>query len=480
MYPFFEFIWKTESEKGHYISMNMIHEEVSKSGAEYLLHMEDDWHFVQKRNYVTESLKILGEDKKIGQVLFNINYAEIELSKRRCGGGILKRAKDGTRYYIHEHYDTNTKEYSNFLERNKGVGTCGYWPHFSFRPSVLKTSMLKEVGSFFNTAHFEMQYAIEYTSRGYKSAFFDTFCCIHTGKKTWENNGINSYHLNKTGQFTLTDETLFINVISDNKTKEGIERWKEFKENAKDKLPYCIRHIPKKVNGLDSFEKKIFYGNNFNYLRSIINKIMINLSLFRENKSKYMMLLKDNVVLVNDFNKIFPKLVSAIKSKNYDFIMLDNKENQDKKDLEIIEQKMTVNLETCYGYLISETGIKKILDHIEINRVQNVNYLDNMTDFKTYKLNKSLYTIKQIKEQVPNSNFVKLEGYTFYSQLDSFGHDIGFYGKKSVEEYKEICDREGGVCFNTLGYIKDKTESEENYIYLPTSTKASDGLYVKN
>ena len=52
--------------------------------------------------------------------------------------------------------------------------------------------MLEDVGPFYNTGHFEMQYAYEYVDRGYSSAFIDTFCSIHIGKKTWEKNGINS------------------------------------------------------------------------------------------------------------------------------------------------------------------------------------------------------------------------------------------------------------------------------------------------
>lgn len=185
-YPFFTYIFKTEDQKGHYVSMNMIRDEAIKHNIEYLLHMEDDFHYVYKTDYITKSLKILVDNDRLGQVLFNRNYAEIEPYKRRIPGGFLKTTKDGTRYLIHEHYDPDSKEYHEFTNRHKNHGTCGYWPHFSFRPSMLKVSMLKDVGSFYNTGHFEMQYANEYNALGYKSAFFDTFSCIHIGKKTWE------------------------------------------------------------------------------------------------------------------------------------------------------------------------------------------------------------------------------------------------------------------------------------------------------
>jgi len=475
-YPFFEYIWKNEDQKGHYVSMNMIRDYALENNAEYLLHMEDDFHFIQKRNYVGDSLKIFNEDKKIGQVLFNINYAEVELSKRKCKGGFLKKAKDGSRYYIHEHYDTNSKEYANFLEKYKGYGTCGYWPHFSFRPSIIKTDVLKDVGSYFNTAHFEMQYAIEYVAHGYVSAFFDAFCCIHTGKKTWENNGINSYHLNKTGQFTLSNDELYVNIISN----KDVNEWKIFKENAIDKLPYFIRVMPKQVTALDDYERKAFYKNNFNYLRSIINPIAQTLSLLRNNKSKNMMVLKQNVSFVNNFNMIFPILLQLIKNTDYDFISFDSHKSDNSSALHLIKLDKNINLELSNGYMISDKGIQKILDHIELNRIPNIDYLNNIVDFKAFALNQSIFAINPPNIIQTDDKFLDLPGYTFYSQLDSFGGDICHVGLKTIEEYKDVCEKENGSCFNTLGYIKHKLDTEENFIYLPGSVKACQGLYVKN
>ena len=57
--------------------------------------------------------------------------------------------------------------------------------------------------------------------------------------------------------------------------------------------------------------------------------------------------------------------------------------------------------------------------------------------------------------------------------------DIGFFGQRSPEDLKKICDEKGGLCFNTLGYIKHKVNPEKDFIYLPNSTKPSEGLYVK-
>ena len=97
-------------------------------------------------------------------------------------------------------------------------------------------------------------------------------------------------------------------------------------------------------------------------------------------------------------------------------------------------------------------------------------------------LNKQLYTFIDEESHIEQEQleFEPLEGYTFYSQMDSFGDDIGFYGQQTMEEYKNICERENGKCFNTLGYVKSQVTPEQNFIYLPTSRTSNAGLYVKN
>lgn len=480
-YPFFNYIFKNESQKGHYVSMNIIREETINKNTKYVLHMEDDWHYVQKRNYISESIKILNDDDKIGQVLFNKNYAEIEPYKKRIGGGVHKKTKDGMRYVVHEYYDTESKEYKDFIERNKGVGTCGYWPHFSFRPSMLKIDVYKNVGLFYNTAHFEMQYAIEYIKLGYISAYLDTFSSIHIGKKTWETNGQNSYHLNKTGQFTLSDDTLTINVMSDNKNHQI---WKQFKENAKDLLPYYIRHIPKTIKGLNDYQKKIFNENNFNYIRSILSPIAINIELIKSTKSKFMLLLNENVTFGNNFNTLFKNLIEMMKNnKEYDIVFFDKWENGDGDDKDqlkfIANERQFINLESFGCYIISLGGIVKIIKHIMQNGVKDINYLDGLK-LNSYILNKPLFVFNGIHENIVHDTFRELDGYKFYSQLDSCGNDLGYYGEKTIDELRNICEENNGKGFNTLGWVKKSVVGENEFIYLPNSSKTSDGFYCKN
>ena len=93
---------------------------------------------------------------------------------------------------------------------------------------------------------------------------------------------------------------------------------------------------------------------------------------------------------------------------------------------------------------------------------------------------KKIYTVTDIQTNENKYQVKQLEGYKFYSQQDSFGEDIGYFGNKTVEELKEICDKEGGKAFNTLGYVKKKACEEKDFIFLPTSTTIEAGMYVKN
>lgn len=188
-YPFMNYVFKTEDQKGHVESMNMILDLITEKDIDYLVHIEDDFHFIMKQDYIGRAIKILEEDSELGQVLFNRNYLEIEPFKMRVVGG-QAREVDDIRYLVHEHPDGVRKDGLNNY----------YWPHFSFRPCVMKASMLRDVGRFVKTKHFEMEYAHRYVAKGYKTGFFDEFNCIHIGKKTWE-PGLNSYQLNNVSQF---------------------------------------------------------------------------------------------------------------------------------------------------------------------------------------------------------------------------------------------------------------------------------------
>ena len=202
-YPFFEFIWKDRSEKGHARSMNMLLDQVATP---YWLHLEDDWQFFATGRYIDRARAVLDDDASIGQVLFNRNYGET-LEDRGCPGGDVRRtARDGTRYRLHQHHAEGTPAYDAvFADLPPGATTHVWWPHFSLRPSLMRTDPIREIGRFdTDHDHFELDFAHRYAAAGHRSAFFDSIHCLHTGPLTKDRGPErlpNAYELNGEPQF---------------------------------------------------------------------------------------------------------------------------------------------------------------------------------------------------------------------------------------------------------------------------------------
>ena len=180
--------------------MNII---VDRVNTPYLFHMEDDWKYVNKQKYITECLEIL-QIKEVGQVLINFNYSETGDDWNIMGGEYKTVIPSCSDFYIHEYYPP--EEMHKFVKKyGNGVKNCAYWPHFSFRPSLVKTSVFKKIGKFSETvSHFEMDYAYKYIKEGYVSVFLDNINCLHTGRLTSErftNEKLNAYQLNNISQF---------------------------------------------------------------------------------------------------------------------------------------------------------------------------------------------------------------------------------------------------------------------------------------
>ncbi|AYV80743.1 MAG: glycosyltransferase family 2 [Harvfovirus sp.] len=211
MYPFFEIIWKGIEDKGHLKSMNMI---INLVKSPYLLHLEDDWLFIEKKNYIKPALEILNQEKiflledvpsylnkTIKQVLFNKNYSET--LHRKIYGGYKAITSYGFNYIIHEHVPVKDDiNYKNAVNKYNKMN-CIYWPHFSFRPSIIKTDIFDIVGQFSDkgAVFFEMDFAFRYTEKNFISCFYDNINLIHMGKKTFEKNDTtkkNAYELNQT------------------------------------------------------------------------------------------------------------------------------------------------------------------------------------------------------------------------------------------------------------------------------------------
>ena len=244
MYPFFEFGLKPLELKGHPKSMNMIIDTVNTP---YLFHMEDDWMFFNKRNYITDCLDVLSQRDDIKQCLINKNYGETA-ETINIKGGEFHVTLNGLRYYIHEMPNSEEEKEKWIMKHGANVCHCNYWPHFSFRPSLIKTSIFKTLGSFDeNVSHFEMDYSRRYISKGWVSAFLEGIYCIHIGRLTserFDNDKLNAYDLNEEVQFTAKEKKVSLNDFDLNLKTFVVnldrreDRWQKFQENAKNIISF--------------------------------------------------------------------------------------------------------------------------------------------------------------------------------------------------------------------------------------------------
>ncbi len=491
LYPFFEFIMKTPSEKGHYISMNMILDKLNDE-TEYLLHLEDDFHFIESRNYVQDSIDVLKSNEKLGQVAFNLNYAEIEPHKQRIGGGQKHTTQNGVRYRIHEHIKDNTPEYNAFMERNDHRLNSAYWPHFTFRPSVHRVKTLRDIGLFYRTEHFEMEYAKEYIAWGYETAFLDTFSSLHIGKKTWEKNKENAYNLNQESQFgapsddeisvaskySLTGPNNNIKVIH---KQDQLQQWREFKEQMRKINPrYNYRRIEiEPITTLPTHLMKTF--NNGKISSETINLAIAHSKEWSET-TDFTTILDYNIELRPDFDVQIERILKNINPDEHQLIYLgfeqDNISSNENVDLVPINSKSKTLL-AC-GYIISKVGAKKL--NVKLRDVQFDSsikqFIANALDGNVWQLSNSLITTNAVITSSEQSNVREYEGYKFFRGMDSHGNDVGYHENKSIEELIKIVDEdERCVAFNTLGWIKHKVIPDMVTLYGARSL--DDGLYVR-
>lgn len=293
-YPFFDFVMKDENEKGHLKSMNLIWDKLNELKPKYWIHLEDDWLFFKPENYVKKSISFLEkyDNANIHQILFNKGYAETIEQYNSVGGFILDQKSE---FYLH------IKDEEGLVGMN-----CSYWPHYSFRPSMIKTETILKLGNYDSKqTFFEREYAEKYFNNGYKSAFFNEITSLHIGKLTSERNSDdkqNAYQLNSIEQFQENKES------KDNKEKNY--KIKKINENyiyiiGMDHYSDDLYHKPEL--SIDDMiiecetNEDIVCFNNLGYFKNKIN--MNNLAQFiNENNGLYVNITRLKQKYNIDFN----------------------------------------------------------------------------------------------------------------------------------------------------------------------------------
>jgi len=203
VYPWIDYYMKTPAEKGHRPSMKIIWDKLKDIQPEYWIHMEDDFLFHTPGSYVYKPMQMMVDSRNSGynvrQILYNRNYAETIRDYSIQGHKILRRM-------AHEVALHQYKTGGNF-----GYGNCHYWPHYSFRPSLIDVAAILTIGNYDTpNQFFEMDYANRWMQMGFLSGFYNHITNRHIGRLTSERNDQtqpNAYELNDESQFVAPPET---------------------------------------------------------------------------------------------------------------------------------------------------------------------------------------------------------------------------------------------------------------------------------
>lgn len=196
-FPFINLIEKRNDEKGHRKSMNIIHDLLMSRDVDYWLHLEDDWLFLKRGNYVIPAIECLesrvGKNLNVKQILFNKGYGETVGDVITPIGSVFLPEDSSILLHVQN--------------QRVPIPSSSYWPHYSFRPSVCSVAAIRCLGNFNSeNSFFEGDYANRFSKHGYRSAYFNDITCLHIGKLSGFRGQIssesNAYELNNVNQFS--------------------------------------------------------------------------------------------------------------------------------------------------------------------------------------------------------------------------------------------------------------------------------------
>jgi GR25 family glycosyltransferase involved in LPS biosynthesis/glycosyltransferase involved in cell wall biosynthesis len=488
-YPFMNFYMKDSTEKGHRASMNIIYNKIKELQPTYWIHMEDDWLFFQKEAYVQKSIDFLerNESKDIHQILYNRNYAEIYEGWSINGGQLLEPG-----FLLH-------------LKSDQIQGpNCGYWPHYSFRPSMVRAKTILDLGNYDSpNTFFERDYADRYFAKGHKSAFFNTISALHIGKLTSDKTGENAYTLNNMGQFSSskqkTPSTFVVNL------KRRTDR-KEEMEKTFDAAGFTEYEFIEAIDGssLEPTEEitRLFIGNDFGSRKGVIGCALTHYNLWKkvsaDNEHPFYTVFEDDITVSNTFRQRLEKALTD-ELTDVDVLYLgyhvrnEHKHRIHQRQDKAVQTDLNIFIGGTYGYVITKSGAKKLLDYIATNGIKHgIDYVMKIVPgMRIYNLQPHIVFSEWVQNpssavdsdiQKDKSSFVfnapvKHDEWEFYLGMDSGGADIKALGRKSASELMaEATLTAGCVAFNTLGFLKSRVKFP---LIKSPWLNDPDGIYVK-
>jgi len=477
MYPFLSFYMKTPQEKGHRASMNIIWNYLKEQEPKYWIHMEDDWLFYREDTYVAKSIDFLDRyrDKGFRQILYNRNYAETFDGYGINGGIPLEPG-----FLEHEHSDT-------VKGRN-----CAYWPHYSFRPSMILVDSILQLGNYDSpNTFFERDYANRYKAAGYKSAFFDTVCSTHIGKLTSDKTGENAYSLNKEDQGLdpIRVKQFVVNLLRRPDRKEATIQ--EFAKAGITDYTFVEATDGSTLEPTAAMAT-LFAGNDFGNRRGVIGCALSHYKLWQQllNDTTTAMyaIYEDDIQVPQKPSHVYG--IAATKDlfflgyHTYDSTLQTRPSESGYTEL---DRKTYVG--GTFGYCVTKAGAKKLCDYIAQNGIKHgIDYVIKFVpDLQCWTAQPHLVLSEWVRaaDSTVDSDIQKSydsldlvsPAWLFYRELDSGDNDIVCVHRKPVGQLIVDSNVRGAIAFNTLGFLKSKVQfplKPSPYIH-----GATEGLYIR-
>lgn len=510
MYPFIEYYMKIYEEKGHVESMNIIYNMLEKIKPKYWIHIEDDMLFFVKLPYITMGIQGITELNyfNVKQIVFNRNYAEV-IDQINLDGHIIY----------------GTGEYS-LQDYKPGGSGCRYWPHFSFRPSLIDVSAILSLGNFTGkTTFFENEYAHKYTNMGYRTGFINTITHIHIGRLC-NTPGQNAYTLNNVPQFNGQKPVNFnIKVIN---LKRREDRLKQITERLQEEsLPFDVfEAVDGKELVLSTELKNMFNNNDFGYRRGVIGCALSHYNLWKQlakSDDRYYIIVEDDAVFCKDFKSKLVAIEKYVTSKPLIFLGYHMFEDNRKKHtkylidtdniiIDYLKRDLFIGGTHCYS--IKRETAQSLIDYIDIFGIKHgIDYIMGKTqsDVSVYEtiphlvfaecsITDSIDTdiqydpvsllgtlVKTVNDNsnktntvtdVSNIKVVSTDDFIFIKGVDQINKDLYRDCDKhmSVDDMKKLANTlDDCVAFNTLGYFKNEITELVFSDYFTNN----DGIYIK-
>ena len=486
-YNWIDYYMKGPDEKGHRKSMNIIWNKLNELRPTYWIHMEDDFRFHCRMDYIKTGIKYL--ENNIKQVLFNRNYGE-----QIKDYSILGHAPFGATQEIvlHDHKN-GAFPYAN----------CHYWTDYSFRPSIIKVDAILELGNYDSANQFfEKDYADRWYSAGFRSSFFNRITCEHIGKLTSDKTGENAYTMNDESQFTKKTESetkpkietkIEIKVVNLKRRPDRKEQTvAKFKEQNITEYKF-IEAVDGQTLDVGADIIELFKVNDFGSRSGVIGCALSHYNLWKkllESQDEYFFIMEDDVRMEPDFSE----RLKSIDYSKYDILFLGYSMFSSVREkigavgeFTVAQLSMSQYVGGTFAYSINRTGAKKMIDYIEKNGIKHgIDYLFKIIpELECYESKPQLCFSewnengKEIDSDIQNMgnsfNFEKmlLDKYDYYQNQDFYGSDIYFQMSSSlIDKLLAAEKRVDCICFNTYGFYKNAFDSN-NLI------KIQCDLYVK-